>query len=425
MTGPVALVDDDEELRRATAQLLSLAGFAVQEFASAAAALDRIDAGFAGPVVSDVRMPRMSGIELFRALRKRDADLPVILITGHGDVTMAVDALKAGAWDFLEKPFNPDVLVAAVERAATARTLVIENRRLRGAVDGGPAAAILGEAPAIRRLRELVPVLADAQLDIVVEGETGVGKRLFARTLHRAGKRARHRFVAIDCATVPPQVVERELFARGGAIARGDRGTLFLDRVDLASPDLARRIALLAETRSVALDLRDPDPVDIRIIATLPDGRGAVDEALYHRLAGVPLRIPPLAERRADIPMLFAHHVARAADEHKLALPKMGDVAHRLAMQDWPGNVRQLAAHAERVVLGVDSEPPLSEAGDLPPLPARLNAFERSAIIEAVQASGGEIGAAIDYLGVPRKTFYYRIKRLGIDLKALRDAARR
>ncbi|NJC32704.1 two-component system C4-dicarboxylate transport response regulator DctD [Sphingomonas jejuensis] len=425
MTRAVALVDDDEDLRRATAQLLTLGGFEVTAFADAVEALGAIGRSFAGPVVTDVRMPRMSGIELFRTLRDRDADLPVILMTGHGDVAMAVDALKGGAWDFLEKPFNPDVLLAAVERASTARALVLENRRLREAADSGPAAAILGEAPAIRRLRELVPVIADAQLDIVVEGETGVGKRLLARTIHRAGKRARHRFTAIDCATVPAQIVERELFARGGAIARGDRGTLFLDRIDLASPELARRLALLAESRMVALDLRDPDPVDIRIIATMPDGgRNAVNDALYHRLAGVPLRVPPLRERRGDIPILFAHHAERAAADHRRPLPRFGDLPHRLAARDWPGNVRELANQAERLVLGIDADPDGSQPADAAPLPARLDQFERAAIVEAVQASGGEIAAAIDRLGVPRKTFYYRTKRLGIDLKALRETTR-
>lgn len=417
----IALVDDDDDLRHATAQLLTLHGFAVAAYSDAATALAAIGADFVGVVVTDVRMPGMSGIDLFRTLAARDAELPVILITGHGDVTMAVDAIKAGAWDFLTKPFDPEALVAAVSRAATARRLALENRRLRIAAETPGDEALIGDAPAIRRLRAMIPILADAALDLVIEGQVGTGREHFARLVHRAGRRARHRFLKIDCATVAPELVERDLFARSGAIARADRGTLFLDNLGMASADLQHRLARLAETRAVALDARDPDAVDIRIIAAMDEGaRDTVSPALFHLLAGVPVRMPPLAERTADIPLLFAHFAAIAAAQHRVPLPPLADHAHRLAARDWPGNVLELQKAAERICLGLEDDAGQDDITLSDPLPARLDAFERAAIIDAVTAADGEIALAIERLGLPRKTFYYRVKRLNIDLRALR-----
>lgn len=416
----VALVDDDDDLRAATAQLLSLHGFAVRPFADPAAALMGIGDDFAGVVITDVRMPGMSGVELFDALHRRDAELPVVLMTGHGDVEMAVAAIKAGAWDFLTKPYDPEALVAAVARAATARGLALENRQLRSAAEGGAGEALIGDTPVMQRLRAMIPLLADAALDLVIEGEIGSGKEHYARLVHRAGRRRRHRFLKIDCATVPLALVERELFARNGVIAGAHRGTLFLDNLAAASPDLQNRLARLAETRAVALDAREPDAIDVRIIASLEEGaRGQVSPALFHLLAGVPLRMPPLAERIADIPLLFAHFAARAAQQHGCAIPALAEHAHRLGTRAWPGNVLELEKTAERICLGLEGSEAPAETG-LAPLPARIDAFERAAIIDAITAADGEIAAAIEALQLPRKTFYYRVKRLGIDLRALR-----
>lgn len=422
MTVPVALVDDDADLRAALTQLLTLAGHDVRMFVDAPTALAGIDRDFAGVVVTDVRMPGMSGVDLFHRLRAVDPELPVILMTGHGDVAMAVDAIKAGAWDFLTKPFPGDALAAALQRAGTARTLALENRRLRDATSDGDA-ALLGEAPAIRRLREMVPVLADAALDLVLEGATGTGKEVYARLVHRTGRRARHRFQAVDCAALPPGIGARELFARDGLVARADRGTLFLDHLDLAPPELHHRLAQFAETRTVATEQRDPDPVDIRIIAAIGEGgAAALPAGLYHRLAGVPLRLPPLAERREDVPLLFAHLALQAARRHRRPAPPLSEAAHAAAMRDWPGNVRELERAAERFVLGLEPPPAAAAAAavECRSLTERLEAFERAAILDAIAAAGGEIQAAITALGLPRKTFYYRVKRLGIDLRSAR-----
>lgn len=428
----VALVEDDEDLRAATAQLLGLAGFTVHGFADAASALAAIDADFAGIVVSDVRMPGMSGIELFRALHARDADLPVVLVTGHGDVAMAVDALKAGAWDFLTKPFAAEALIAAVTRGASARGMALENRRLRALAEAQGDEQLIGEAPAIRRLRALLPMLAESDLDLVIEGETGTGKELYARLVHRAGRRGRHRFVVVDCAGLPPALIERELFAAGGIAARAHRGTLFLDNLDAATPELQHQLARLTEARAVALDTRDPQPIDIRIVAAFAEGgRERINPALFHRLAGVPLRMPPLAERAGDVPLLLAHFLAQAAARHRVTAPLPSVALDWLAGRAWPGNVRELEKTAERLCLGVeqiatDTAPDIAPIEDArSPLPDRLDAFERAAIIAAVRECRGEIAGAIDLLGIPRKTFYYRVKRLDIDLTAERARMRR
>ncbi|WP_084579989.1 sigma-54-dependent transcriptional regulator [Sphingomonas azotifigens] len=419
MTVTIALVDDDRDFRAALAQALELAGHSVQPFVDAASALAAIDAGFPGVVVTDVRMPGMSGIDLFHQLRAIDPELPVILMTGHGDVAMAVDAIKAGAWDFLTKPFPGEALAAALQRAGTARALALENRRLRAAANAADI-ALVGEAPVIRRLREMIPMLAETALDLVLEGATGTGKELFARLLHRAGRRGRHRFQLLDCATVPLTIVERELFGRGGIVARADRGTLFLDHLDLAPAELHHRLAQFAEARTVATDQRDPDPVDIRIIAAIDDGAATrLPPGLYHRLAGVSLRLPTLAERTDDIPLLFAHLAAQAAERHRRPLPALSEAAHAAAARAWPGNVRELERAAERFVLGLDA-PAGPSPVDAQTLTERLDAYERMLILEAISASNGEINAAITALGLPRKTFYYRVKRLGINLREAR-----
>ena len=435
----IALVDDDEDLRTSTAQLLRLAGFTVELFEAARPALAAIGSDFGGVVVTDVRMPGMSGIELLGELQARDPSLPVVLITGHGDVAMAVDALKAGAWDFLVKPFDPDALVAAVTRAAKARSLELENRRLRAMADGEGLAdtgGLIGRSPAICRLRDMIPMVANANIDLFIEGETGTGKELLARLIHRASNRARHRFLSVACAALPDALLDTELFARMGdrSVVAASRGTLFLDDLDQASRALQSRLTTLLEDRALRSGrASDAIPIDLRVIATgteealrAPD---AISLALFYRIAAVRLRLPPLRERREDVPLLFAHFAGEAAARFRKPIPAITEAVQlHLATHDWPGNVRELAHFADRFVLG------LADAAHTPaaqqsvndtatPLPDRVAAFERAAIIEAITASGGEVGAAIDRLGLPRKTFYYKVQRLGIDLRDLRKVA--
>ncbi len=431
MTAMVALIDDDDDLRTATAQFLSLHGFEVRPFADAISALAVLDANFPGIVITDVRMPGMTGIELFEILQDRDSELPTILITAHAEIQMAITAIQSGAWDFLTKPFAPEALIAAATRAMKARDLTLENRRLHAAAEADAGEALLGDAPAIVRLRNMIPMLADAALDLVIEGQFGTGREHFARLVHRAGRRSRHRFLKIDCATVTSALLERDLFARNGVIARAHRGTVFLDNLSRASVELQDQLVRFAETRAVALESVDPDPINVRIIASIDEGaREQVSNPLYQLLAGVPLRMPPLAERIADVPLLLAHFMAIAARQHNVAIPPLSDHLRRIAARTWPGNVLELAKTAERICLGLDADPigesgaggaGAADTGATEPLTARLDAFERAAIIDAVTTTDGGIAGAIEALQIPRKTFYYRAKRLGIDLRLLRS----
>ena len=426
----IALVDDDDDLRGAIAQTLDLAGYRVRPFDRAEAALAAVDADFPGVVVTDVRMPGMDGITLFRRLRDRDADLPVLLMTGHGDVPMAVAALQAGAWDFLTKPFDPDALVAAIGRAVAHRSLALDNRRLRAMAESADPSPLVGRSPAIARLRETIALLAGADLDVFIEGETGTGKELVARLIHRGSCRARGRFTAISCAAVPEGLLDSDLFAASGPVAGAHNGTLFIDDVDRASPALQARLAQLAEDRAIRLpERREPMPVDCRLIATADDGDQTmrIQPALFYRLAAMRLRVPPLRERIEDVPLLFAHLLDQAAARLRRAAPDLTpEVREKLLRHDWPGNVRELAHYADRVLLGLTSPAaPAAPTANDPALPDRVAAFERQAIVDAVRQSD-DIGAAIASLGLPRKTFYYRVQRLGIDLAALkRDKAGR
>ncbi|MGF7146404.1 two-component system C4-dicarboxylate transport response regulator DctD [Sphingomonas zeicaulis] len=430
----VALVEDDADLRAATVQTLQLAGFAVDAFPAAEPALAAIDAAYPGVVVTDVRMPGIDGISLFHRLRERDAELPVLLITGHGDVTMAVETLKAGAWDFVTKPFDPDALVAAVRRAAETRALAIDNRRLRALAEQASAEVLVGEAPAIARIRQTVPVLAGTDLDVLIEGETGTGKELVARLLHRAGRRARHGFVTIACAAIPEALVESALFGEGGRmgpVAEAQRGTLFLDDIDQAVPALQARLTRLLEERSfVPQHGREAVPLDLRIVAASASSldaavrEGRFAPALFYRLAGMTLTLPPLRDRQDDLALLFAHLLDRAAARHRRPPPAIGArTRRRLAEHRWPGNVRELAHFAERVVLGLEAED-ADEAGADATLPERVARFEEAAIRDAFLAEDGDVGRTATRLGIPRETFYYKTKRYGIDLAALRRRAK-
>ncbi|WP_244646712.1 sigma-54-dependent transcriptional regulator [Sphingomonas sp. CFBP 8760] len=418
----VALVDDDDDLRTALAQTLDLAGYRVVPFTGAEAALAAIDPAFPGVVVTDVRMPQIGGIELFRRLRECDPDLPVLLMTGHADVPMAVDALRAGAWDFLTKPFDPEALLAALARAVAQRSLVLDNRRLRALALVTDASPLVGRSVAIERLRDTIAVVAQTDIDILIEGETGTGKELVARLIHRGGRRARAPFVGVACAALPDTLLDEEMFAARGTVAAARGGTLFLDDIDRASPALQERLVPLAEDRTLRVaGGHDAMPVDLRLIATADDqAEDRVLPALFYRLAAVRLRIPPLRERLDDVPLLFAHLVDTAAARLRRPIPPLTHaVRQHLATHRWPGNVRELAHFADRVVIGLEGV----EADHLAAaatLPERVDGFERQAIIDAVTAAGGEIGVAIQQLGLPRKTFYYKVQRLGIDLTTLR-----
>lgn len=438
----VAFVDDDPDLRDANAQALRLAGFAAAPLGSAQAALDRIGPDYAGVVVTDVRMPGMDGIELFRRLRALDPDIPVIVISGHADIAMAVEAMSEGAYDFIAKPYSTERLLETLRRAVEKRALVIENRRLR-ALAAAPEeeTALLGEAPAIVRLRQTIRDLADVDVDVLVLGETGTGKEVVANLLHRQGRRRDRPFVALNCGALPESVIESELFGyeagaftgaqkkRIGRVEHSSGGTLFLDELESMPPAAQVKLLRVLEMREIApLGSNDLRRVDLRVVAATkldlgdPAQRGDFREDLYYRLNVVTLRIPPLRERRRDVPLLFAQFLARAARKYGRGVPVLDrSVERHLVENAWTGNVRELVHFAERVALGVADDAPAARVREdlaAASLPERLNTIEANLIREALEANRGDVRATLETLGIPRKTFYDKLARHGIDRAA-------
>ena len=324
----VLLIDDDPHLRQALRQTLDLAGLKVATLDDARQLDTAQCKDWPGVVVSDIRMPGIDGMELLRQLHEQDADLPVILITGHGDVPLAVQAMRGGAYDFLEKPFPSDALLDSVRRALEVRRLVLENRTLRLALAERHElhGRLIGRSAGMQRLREQVGSLAAIQADVLVLGETGAGKEVVARALHDLSSRRDGPFVAINAGALAESVVESELFGheagaftgaqkrRIGKFEYANGGTLFLDEIESMSLDVQVKLLRLLQERVVErLGSNQLIPLDIRIIAaTKEDLRQAADQGrfradLYSRLNVASLRIPPLRERGEDIPLLFRH----------------------------------------------------------------------------------------------------------------------
>ena len=435
---PVAFVDDDAALRGANVQTLELAGFDGRPFDSARAALEVLDENFTGVVVTDVRMPQIDGLQLFRRIKAIDPDLPVILISGHGDIDMAVDAMHDGAYDFLAKPFAAERLVESVRRAAEKRSLVMANRKLRElAAQSAADGPLIGQAPAIVRLRETLRHIADADVDVLVVGETGSGKEVVARLLHDWSKRAAKRFVALNCGALPETVIESELFGhepgaftgaqgrRIGLIEHADGGTLFLDEIESMPPATQVKLLRVLEQRTITpLGTNASRAVDLRVVAAAkvdlgaPAQREHFREDLFYRLNVVTLRVPPLRERREDVPLLFAHFLAQATQRFGRPMPEIGNpVRARLNTHDWPGNVRELSHFAERIALGVaEMELRQPDAADSDAtLPQRIERYEAQLIREALAFNKGDVQRTIEALGIPRKTFYDKLNRHGID----------
>lgn len=437
---PVFLVDDDRDLLRATAQTIDLAGFAVRAFSFATEALNAIDRDFGGVIVSDIRMPAMDGLEFFERIRSIDPDIPVVLMTGHGDIAMAVAAIQNGVYDFIAKPFAAERLVQCVRRASEKRQLVLENRRLREASHKGDESELplLGQTPVMQRLRNTIRQIADTNVDVLLTGETGTGKEVVAGLLHRWSRRAKGNFVALNCGALPEQILESELFGhepgaftgaqkrRVGRIEHSSGGTLFLDEIESMPPASQVQMLRVLEMREVTpLGTNEVRPVDLRVVAAAkldlgnPAERGDFREDLYYRLNVVSLFIPALRERRDDVPLLFRFFCQKAAKRFSRDVPALSaEVNRHLQDHAWPGNVRELNHFAERFVLGL--EPAVHEpiesvaAANSESLPEQMARIEGDLIREALKANEGDVKRTIDMLGIPRKTFYDKLQRHGI-----------
>jgi two-component system C4-dicarboxylate transport response regulator DctD len=437
----VMIVDDDASIRDAVEQWLTLNGFGVQTFSSAQACLAALPPRFNGAVLSDVRMPGMDGLSLLERLQHQDPDLPVILLTGHGDVPMAVEAMRAGACDFLEKPFSPQALLDCLTRALNTRQQLLEH--CHPAVDPEPAhplqTRLLGGSTTMQTLRRQLLELAAVPVNVLIRGETGSGKEQVARCLHDFGPRAAKPFVALNCAAIPEQLFEAELFGheqgaftgaqgqRMGKLEYANGGTLFLDEIE--SMPLAQQAKLLrvlqeqklerlGSNRSIALDLRI-------VAATKPDlldeaRAGRFREDLAYRLTVAQLRLAPLRLRREDIAQLFEHFVQLSAKRLGKDAPRISSAQlARLLSHDWPGNVRELANVAERHALGLGDSLPGNEqdctapAENLP-LAAQQQAFESSCLRAALHRHRGDIRGVLEELQLPRRTLNEKMNRHGL-----------
>ena len=444
----IILIDDDPHLRQALYQTLDLAGLKVLPLAQATGLGERIGRDWPGVVVSDIRMPGMDGLELLAQLHAQDPELPVLLITGHGDVPLAVQAMRSGAYDFLEKPFASDALLDSVRRALALRALVLDNRSLRLALSDRQqlSTRLVGHSPAMLRLREQIGALAATKADVLILGETGSGKEVVARALHDLSSRRNGPFVAINAGALAESVVESELFGhepgaftgaqkrRIGKFEFANGGTLFLDEIESMSLDVQVKLLRMLQERVVErLGGNQLIPLDIRVIAaTKEDLRQAADQGrfradLYYRLNVAPLRIAPLRERGEDALMLFQHFADESSSRHGLT-PNVLQPAQRalLLRHNWPGNVRELQNVAERFALGLelaldDDSPDGSQSTGAEVsggLSEQDEHFERSLIAAELERSHSSMRSLAEALGVPRKTLHDKLRKHGLNFES-------
>ena len=449
----VVLVEDDEDVRHGCAQALELAGFQVQAFECVedAAGLMAPDAPLV--VLCDVMLPGRHGNDWLTDVRAIDAELPVTLMTGHGDIAMAVQAIREGAYDFIEKPASSERIVAVVQRAAEKRRLVLRVRALddRLAARRGIEAVMIGRSAPMAQLRQTVLALAATSADVLIYGETGTGKELVARCLHDYSDRRRGPFVPINCGGLPETLVENELFgheagaftgaqkARAGKLEAANGGTLFLDEIESMSPAVQVKLLRVLQDRCVErLGSNQPVPVDCRVIAASKSdlrqlsSQGAFRADLYYRIAVAVVEVPPLRDRREDIGMLFEHFALLAAIRYGREMRPLSPCQQaELAAHDWPGNVRELANSATRFVLGLQSGQltpkgvPNGTLGEtVRPFNEQVELFERALLTDALRQHGGDVTACAKALSLPRQTLYDKLRRLQLqstDFKPAQD----
>ncbi len=443
----VLFVEDDPPVRASLVQSLELADIEVSAFGSAEEVLPHIVPGVQAILITDVRLPGMSGLALLEQVRAVEADIPVVIITAHGDVAMAVQAMRQGAYDFIEKPFAPERFVETAKRALDKRMLRLALDDLRSQLQSriGLEAALLGNSAAMVELRQRVLKLADTSVDVMILGETGTGKELVARCLHDQSHRRDRHFVAINCGGLPESLFESELFGheagaftsagkrRVGKLEHANGGTLLLDEIE--SMPMAMQIKLLRvlqERKVERLGSNEEVPVNLRVVAATKTNLRELSERqqfradLYYRLHVAVLQLPPLRERRDDIPLLFEHFVHQACGRYGLPRPELapGQLAELMA-HDWPGNVREIRNSADRFVLDLGV---LEGSAGVPPqaaLAQQMGLIEKSLIEQALRNHQGRVQKVMEALGLPKKTLYDKLNRHGIDPERFRAEAAR
>lgn len=442
----VILIEDDVDVRHAIGQALELEGYKVDVYESAEGALDKISTKFAGILVTDIRLPGRDGRQIFRDARNVDAEIPVVLISGHGELQEAVDLMREGAYDFISKPFAAPRLLASVRNALEQRGLVLDNRRLQAQRrDATTVLPLIGDGERIVRLRSLLRELADTDIPILISGETGTGKEAVARVLHDQSRRKNQPFVIVDCAALPENILEAELFGTSsvvsgmtrrtpGRLELATRGTLFLDNIDnLTLTGQAKLLRAVADKHFGGAATPEAPGLQCRVLAASNRNLAALVASgefrsdLFFRLNTVTLQLPPLRERREDIATLFLELLAGAATRLKRPTPLLTKPVKRYLLEhSWPGNIRELSHFADRIVLGLDAADPNDNAADQirEPLPDIVERFEASLIRDALRATGGNVKDCLGLLRIPRKTFYDKVARHHIDLDEFRTPRR-
>jgi len=431
----IAIVDDEQDMRQSISQWLALSGFDTETYASAEDALKTIGAEYPGIVVTDIKMPGMDGMAFLKRLMSVDSSLPVIMITGHGDVPMAVEAMRVGAYDFLEKPFNPDRMTELAKRASQTRRLTLDNRALRRELSDGTVLMkkLIGSSPVMERLREDILDLGQADGHVLIDGETGTGKTLIAHALHAVGPRAGRKFVTISCAAFDEDTLTAKLFGPApddGSLplveeARG--GTLCLEDIE-ALPQ-----ALQARLLTFINDQGTPPETRIVAVSNLQEQDKTVEDMLrpdlYYRLAAMKITPPPLRSRGEDILTLFTRLSEKFADEYGCDAPEISaQEAAQLLQAPWPGNVRQLINVAERAVLqnrrgtgsiasllmadNEETQPVMTTEGK--PLKEYVEAFERMLIDNTMRRHKGSIVSVMEELCLPRRTLNEKMAKYGL-----------
>ncbi|MDR3372817.1 MAG: sigma-54 dependent transcriptional regulator [Ancalomicrobiaceae bacterium] len=437
----VLIVEDDPAVQRGCRQALQLDGIAAEAVDSAEAGWRAVTDTGPAVVVTDIRLPGMDGMALMGRIRALDPDLPVVLMTGHGDIQLAVQAMKEGAQDFIEKPFSSAHFVEVTRRALEKRRLVLEVRELREKLDesAGSAAHLIGHSAAMQIVRRRIADLGPTSADVLIQGETGTGKELVARCLHEASPRRDGHFVAINCGGLPESLIDSEIFGheigaftgaakrRIGKIEHANGGTLFLDEIE--SMPLAMQIKLLRVLQERTIERLGSNQLialDCRIIAaTKADLKALSDEGrfradLYYRLAVATLPLPPLRERRDDIGLLFEHFAGLAARRYGRPPPRLDSERLQALMSfQWPGNVRELRNAADRWVLGVEGGLPAGIVDTTPgrPLAETMEAFERTLISEALRRNGMSLARTAEDLQMAKTTLFDKIRKYGLSGK--------
>jgi two-component system response regulator AtoC len=444
----VLIVDDDAAMGEVVVRGLCSSALRVEAVSSPAAALARMAAGDVEVVVTDLRMPAMTGLELCRQIVERSGDIPVIVLTAFGDYETAVEAVRAGAFDFIAKPVRFDVLRLAVERALAHASLRREVHGLRTARETvAPPRSLIGRSPAIQDVLELIGRVAASESSVLVTGESGTGKELVARALHEQGARSSGPFVAINCAALPEALLESELFghergaftdarsARAGLFLEANGGTLFLDEISELPTALQPKLLRALQERCVRpLGARREVPFDVRLVAAthrdleLWVKEGRFREDLYFRINVIEIALPPLRARGSDVLLLAQHFLTGFAERSRKPIVGITpEAAARLLAHDWPGNVRELANAIERGV-ALASNDHLTPA-DLPERIRQAHAsgsagtdlaefvtleeMERRYILKVVDFVGGSRSIAAQILGLDRTTLWRRLERYG------------